>query len=79
MQRIVRKLNSMMTPTLNAKPLLALLLLASPLAADVTLPAIFSDHAVLQRDKPLPVWGKAAPGEAVEVSLGKSRGTTTAG
>ena len=79
MQRIVRKLNSMMPPTLKAKPLLALLLLTSPLAADVTLPAIFSDHAVLQRDKPLPVWGKAAPGERVEVSLGKSRGTATAG
>ena len=49
----------MMTSTFNAKPLLALLLVASPVAADVTLPAIFSDHAVLQRDKPLPVWGKA--------------------
>ena len=60
-------------------PLLALFLVALPLAADVTLPAIFSDHAVLQRDKPLPVWGKAAPGERVEVSLGKSRGTTTTG
>lgn len=60
-------------------PLLALLLLAPPLAADVSLPAIFSDHAVLQRDKPLPVWGKAAPGERVAVSLGKSRGTATAG
>ena len=51
-------------------PLLALFLVALPLAAEVTLPAIFSDHAVLQRDKPLPVWGKAAPGERVEVPTG---------
>ena len=58
---------------------LALLTPIWPLAADVTLPAVFSDHAVLQRDKPLPVWGKAAPGERVAVSLGKSRGTATAG
>lgn len=53
--------------------------LAAPLAADVTLPSIFSDNAVLQRDQPLPVWGKASPGERIEVSLGKSRGSTKAG
>lgn len=28
---------------------------------------IFSDHMVLQRDKPVPVWGKAAPRERVRV------------
>lgn len=31
--------------------------------------SLFSDHAVLQRDMPLPVWGTAAPGEAVKVEL----------
>ncbi|MDB6003509.1 MAG: hypothetical protein JWR15_496, partial [Prosthecobacter sp.] len=25
--------------------------------ATVTLPAIFKDHMVLQRDRPIPVWG----------------------
>ncbi|HEX7848190.1 MAG TPA: sialate O-acetylesterase [Sphingomonas sp.] len=30
---------------------------------------IFTDHAVLQRDRPIPVWGHAAPGAAVTVSL----------
>jgi sialate O-acetylesterase len=31
--------------------------------------AIFQDHAVLQRDKPIPVWGDARPGDQVTVSL----------
>jgi hypothetical protein len=29
--------------------------------------AIFADHAVLQRDTPVPVWGWAEPGEAITV------------
>jgi sialate O-acetylesterase len=36
---------------------------------EVKLPAIFSDHAVLQRDMPVPVWGWAEPGEEVTVSI----------
>jgi sialate O-acetylesterase len=31
--------------------------------------ATFQDHAVLQRNKPIPVWGTAKPGADVEVSL----------
>jgi sialate O-acetylesterase len=31
---------------------------------------VFSDHAVLQRDRPIPVWGRAAAGEGVTVTLG---------
>ena len=34
------------------------------------LPLIFSDGAVLQRDRPLPVWGQATPGATVSVRLG---------
>jgi sialate O-acetylesterase len=30
---------------------------------------LFVDHAVLQRDRPINVWGEAAPGEAVTVTL----------
>lgn len=37
--------------------------------ADVKLPAVFSDHAVLQRDMPVPVWGTAEAGEAVTVMI----------
>ena len=37
--------------------------------ADVALNPLFTDHAVLQRDKPIPVWGTADPGETVRVSM----------
>ena len=40
--------------------------------ADVRLPHILSDHMVLQRDRPIPVWGWAAPGEDITVTLGDS-------
>jgi sialate O-acetylesterase len=46
--------------------------------ADVTLPHLLSDHAVLQRDKPLHVWGSAEAGEAVSVSLRGQTGHTVA-
>ncbi|RZJ97998.1 MAG: 9-O-acetylesterase [Brevundimonas sp.] len=36
----------------------------------LTLGQPFGDHGVLQRDKPISVWGQAAPGERVTVSLG---------
>lgn len=48
-------------------------------AADVRLPALFSDHAVLQRDMPVPVWGWADPGEEVKVSIAGQAHTTKAG
>lgn len=51
----------------------------SHLSADVTLPAIFGDHMVLQRDITVPVWGWAAPGEAVTVTAGQDHATATAG
>lgn len=37
--------------------------------ADVTMAAIFSDHAVLQQKETLPVWGWAEPGEEVTISI----------
>ena len=37
--------------------------------ADVSLPAIFSDHMVLQKAAKVPIWGKATSGEAVTVIL----------
>lgn len=46
--------------------------------ADVKLPALFSDHMVLQRDATVPVWGWADPGEAVTVSVAGQTKTTTA-
>jgi sialate O-acetylesterase len=39
-------------------------------AAEVSVPSFFSDHMVLQRDMPVAIWGWAADGEEVSVSLG---------
>ncbi len=37
--------------------------------ADVKLPKVIGSHMVLQRGRPLPIWGWAAPGEEVAVKL----------
>ena len=42
---------------------------AASAAAPVTLAPMFRDHAVLQRDVPLPIWGTAEPGAKVAVRL----------
>lgn len=52
--------------------------LSSSVRANVVLPSIFSDHAVLQKSTQTPIWGKADPGEKVTVSLGNVKGETTA-
>jgi len=49
------------------------------LRADITLPAILSDHMVLQKTANVPIWGKADPGEDVSVSLAGAKATTKAG
>jgi len=38
-------------------------------AADLKLSAVFSNHMVLQRDKPVPVWGWGDPGEQITVEF----------
>ncbi len=55
----------------NFLPPLALLLapLTALHAADVKLAGVFTDHTVLQRDQPVPVWGGADPGETVTVGF----------
>ncbi len=45
----------------------------------LTLAPIFTDNAVLQRRKPLPVWGTAEPGAQVTVQLGPEERSTLAG
>jgi sialate O-acetylesterase len=46
--------------------------------ADVRLPEVISNNMVLQKDIPLPIWGWAAPGEEVTVTLGASSVKATA-
>ena len=64
---------------------LGLLLSASllaPMAASAQtqplLHAMFQDHAVVQRDQPLRVWGQAEPGAQVRVSLAGKRASARA-
>ena len=45
----------------------ALLILAGAARGDVALPHLLSDHAVLQREGPIHIWGNADPGETVTV------------
>ena len=40
-------------------------------------PALFSDGMVLQRNATVPIWGKAAPGEHVSVTIGAQTKSTT--
>jgi sialate O-acetylesterase len=41
------------------------------------LPPVFSDHMVLQRDQPVPVWGTATPGTTIAVEFGGQNKSTT--
>ena len=46
---------------------------------EVTLPALFSDHMVLQGGAAAPVWGWSDPGEQVTVLIGQQKKTAVAG
>jgi hypothetical protein len=41
----------------------------TPLSAKITLAPLFCDGAVLQREKPVPVWGTADAGESLTVTF----------
>lgn len=67
------------TTRIAAAPLLALALSCFGLpsqAQELGLARIFSDHAVLQRDQPIAIWGTAAAGRKLSITLG---GTTVTG
>ncbi len=51
--------------------------LAGPAFAEVHLPAVLTDHMVLQRGRPVHVWGRADVGEAVTVSFRGQTATAT--
>lgn len=60
-----------------------LLLAATPAVAQTpaapSLAPLFSDHAVLQRDRPIPVWGAGTPGTALTVELDGRTARTVVG
>lgn len=61
----------------SAGAVVSLLLAANAFAAPELNP-VFSDHMVLQRNAPITVWGTAAPGERISVTLGKASETAVA-
>lgn len=50
---------------------LFILLFSDAAQAQLQLAKIFTDDMVLQRDKPMPVWGKSIPGYEITVSIGR--------
>jgi sialate O-acetylesterase len=68
-----------MKPTSALSLFAGFLFVASTQArSQVKVPQLFSSHMVLQRDMPIHIWGEAAPGEQVTVSLQKAIGSATA-
>ena len=62
-------------------PFIIATLLAQPAslqAAELKIATIFSDHMVLQRDKPVPVWGWADAGESITVEFAGQKKTASA-
>jgi sialate O-acetylesterase len=55
-----------------------LLLIAFVSSADVRLPKLISNGMVIQRDRPVRVWGWASPGEKISVAFQKKSFKTTA-
>src|SRR3546814_11451838 len=58
--------------------LLAVALVSTPAFATPALAPIWTDHAVIQRDRPIVIEGSAAPNETPTVTLGTARQTILA-
>ena len=53
-----------------------LLFVLSQIMAQLSVPSFFSDHMVLQREKPINIWGTANAGERISVTLGNAQKST---
>ncbi len=62
-----------------SRAVLCCLFAAASLRAAVTLAPPFTDHAVLQQGMPVPVWGRAQPGERVSVAFAGQKVGAVAG
>ena len=58
---------------------LACLFASTPSAAAVTLPSLFSDHMVVQRNMAVPIWGTDTANQSITVKLGTQQATATTG
>src|ERR1700759_4883072 len=55
-----------------------LVLVCSNSFCQLHLSAIFNDHMVLQRDKPVKIWGAAKTGDEVTALMGEKKGSAIA-
>src|SRR4051794_1473532 len=69
----------MMRHTIVLGSILIVIALTARIRAEVTLAPLFGDHGVLQRDKVVPIWGKAAAGEKVILTFAGQRREATPG
>ena len=74
----------MVSRSVTACALIALTLIVFPgsVQGEVTLPAVFGDHMILQLGRDIPFWGWAEPGEDIAVTIvtkdpGESKGPET--
>ncbi len=81
MKTIWHKKGIRMNTNLRMNLLLVLVALSTSFvsAADPTLPSVFGDHMVMQRNAKVPVWGWADPGEKITVTLGRQSVSGRAG
>ncbi len=67
-----------MFQSIPALRIILLAVIAPLLHAEITVPAIFGDHMVFQREQSNPVWGSAAPGETVTIRIADQAHSTEA-
>ena len=60
----------------NMVMMLSVATASTAFSGGLKLNAFFTDHAVLQRERPVPVWGTAAPGTTVKVAFAGQEKTT---
>ncbi|MBK1879120.1 sialate O-acetylesterase [Pelagicoccus mobilis] len=65
-----------MKPTISL--IAASFLLTIPAIADISLPNVFTDHMVIQRDQENPIWGTAEANEKIKISIGGKKVSTKA-
>jgi sialate O-acetylesterase len=68
--------DKLMAFTVRALVILIFTLTSQILFSQISLPKVFGDHMVMQREIPIPVWGNAEKGTQITVELGKNRITT---
>ena len=77
---MIRGMNSLMRHLLAAAGVVACTAAAGAAGGQsaLSLGALFQDHAVLQRDRPLPVWGAGSPGDEVRIAFAGRQATARA-